>query len=251
MRFIGNRFTHATATTRTKSWRGLSLRPIKRWIIWGNFRCECLTMAFFVFDIDLFFFFLIRNWIAVISIAATQKRVFSPKWMRKSFYYFLLFLSCSPPLPPFLTRIHILPSPKIRSGFLFPVWLSRSLARQGDAFSIYFCIAFRFTIVHLPHGTTQNLYCAPNVHSCSVRVCVCMCVRCAAHIEQFHRKIFFFMLYFSFLFFVHIWRSTTIKKNWRSRLVSLCGDFSQILGFAALHTEPEKNETGNPHNSRT
>lgn len=37
-----------------------------------------------------------------------------------------------------------------------------------------------------------------------ISVCVCLCVRCAAHIEQFHRKIFFFMLYFSFLFFVHI-----------------------------------------------
>lgn len=178
------------------------------WINLRKFLVEYLTNGIFHrFDLSIsriwYRFILSSKLIRNSNPTASQKRVFSPKWIVKNIlqYYNFFFLSPSPALPPFSTQIHILPSPKIRSGFLFPVWLSRLLARRGDAF-IYFCITFRFSIVRLPHRTTQNLYCAPNVHSCGVRVCVSVSVRSHRTIS---RKMFFFIVFF-FLFFVHIWR---------------------------------------------
>lgn len=147
--------------------------------------------------------------------------------MRRTFYRF--FLS-SPPLAPFSTRIHILPSPKIRSGFLFPVWLSRLSARRGDAF--IFCshhISFLNSSFASQNHTKFVLW-----TECALMQRLCECEW--AHIEHFYEKKLFLHCFF-LLFCVHIWRSTTEKRQ--RRLVSLCGDFLKFLALL-LCTQKKK-----------
>lgn len=205
-----------------------------RWIIWGTFVVSILdngTLNGFhlsIFRIGCRFMFSI--WGSRLNCNSnnshTKTCIFSR--MRRTFYYFFSLLL----LLLLHSRLEYIFYDCQKFVLVSYFQFGWAVFQRGEVMLLFFvCITFRFSIVHLPHGTTRNLCCELNVHSCSV------CVRVS--VSELEKNVFLHCIFF-LLFCAHIWRSTTKKRQ--RRLVSLCGDFLKFLA-SLLCTQKKRKKT--------